>query len=221
MSENTEKKPPSVFSPYNTNTRIRAINCVKELPELDKVFSSVLAGSVASIVAPGSTGKGFFSLGVCFDLFTGKDLLGLDIKPLEASQKVAFVTAEDQADVVAHRVHSLIKHYNMTPDDVCLMDEQISFISIVGERMLDLVRPDGSPNLALADEMIEQYRGYRLVFLDTLARAHQTNENDNGNMTVLISVFEYIAKHTGAAFVFLHHTNKGATLNNQGDAAGA
>ncbi|HCE4710109.1 TPA: AAA family ATPase [Vibrio parahaemolyticus] len=220
MSENQEQQV-SVFSPINGNTRVRAIHYYSKPDPLDFVFSGVLAGSVAAIVAPGSTGKGFFSLGVCFDMYTGQNKLGLDIPKLEAGGRVAFVTAEDQADVIGHRIHSLIKHYNMSSDDVVLMDETVHFISLTGEIILNLVDGQGNVNYTLANQMINEYKGYRLIFMDTLARTHTANENDNGDMTTLISVFEYIAKNTGAAFVFIHHTNKGATLNGQGDSAGA
>tara|TARA_Y100000588_G_C14278788_1_gene935873 strand:- start:7891 stop:8799 length:909 start_codon:yes stop_codon:yes gene_type:complete len=219
MSEN--KQEPSVFSPHNLNTRVRAANYFETPPPPDLVFGGVLAASVAGIIAPGSTGKGFFSLGICFDLYTGKNRLGLDIKKLQSDQKVAFITAEDQGVVIGGRIHSMMKEYQMSSDECVVMDEQIHFISVAGQIVMDLVDQRGNVNYALANEMINEYRDYRLIFLDTLARMHTANENDNGNMSVLISVFEYIAKHTGAALVFMHHTNKSATLNALGGDQGA
>ena len=227
MSEVQQVPQLSVFNPKNTNTRVFAHHCFAPPPPLDFVFQGVLAGSVAAIVAPGSTGKGFFSLGVCLDLYTGKNILGIGIgenpkyPKLTADQKVVFVTLEDQNEVVADRLHSIIKGYEMTARDTIEMDEQVHFMSLQGELVMDLVNGRGEVNYRIANAMIEAYRGYRLIILDTLSRTHTANENDNGQMATLISVFEYIAKHTGAAFVFVHHTNKGATLNGQGDQAGA
>lgn len=227
MSNEQTEPTLSLFSPQNSNTRIYAQHCYAQPPALNFVFQGVLVGSVAAIVAPGSTGKGFFSLGVCLDLFTGKDLLGLGIgvnpmyPMLTPEQKVAFVTLEDQKEVIADRLHSVIKGYEMTVEQTIKMDEQVHFMSLQGELVMDLVNGRGEVNYGLANSMIAAYKGYRLIILDTLSRTHTANENDNGHMATLISVFEYIAKHTGAAFVFIHHTNKGATLNGQGDQAGA
>lgn len=218
---NENQEQLSVFSPFNTKTRICARDYFASRPVMDYVFKGVLAGSVAGIVAPGSTGKGFFSLGICFDMYTGKDLLGLEIPKLSSGQRVAFVTAEDQGIVIGDRIHSLIQEYSMTSDEVVQMDDTVHFISIAGEVVLNLVDNQGRVNFDLANQMINEYKGYRLIFLDTLARTHTANENDNGHMSILISVFEYIAKHSGAALVFMHHTNKGATLNGNGGEAGA
>ena len=227
MSNEQQEPKLSLFDPMNTSTRVFAQNCFVQPPALDFVFQGVLAGSVAAIVAPGSTGKGFFSLGVCLDLYTGKNMLGIGIgedpryPKLTADQKVAFVTLEDQSEVVADRLHSVIKGYEMTGRETIEMDEQVHFMSLQGELVMDLVNGRGEVNYSLANAMIKAYRGYRLIILDTLSRTHTANENDNGQMATLISVFEYIAKHTGAAFVFVHHTNKGSTLNGMGDQAGA
>lgn len=227
MSNEQAEPTLSLFSPQNSNTRIYTHQCFPEPAPLDFVFQGVLAGSVAAIVAPGSTGKGFFSLGVCFDLYTGKNMLGIGIgvdpkyPKLKPEQKVAFVTLEDQKEVISNRLHSVIKGYEMTSEQTIRMDEQVHFMSLQGELVMDLVNGRGEVNYVIANQMIEAYKGYRLIILDTLSRTHTANENDNGQMATLISVFEYIAKHTGAAFVFVHHTNKGATLNGQGDQAGA
>lgn len=227
MSDEQQAPELSLFDPSNTRTRVFTQNCFVPPPPLNFVFQGVLAGSVAAIVAPGSTGKGFFSLGVCFDLYTGKNMLGIGIgederyPKLTPDQKVAFVTLEDQSEVLANRLHSVIKGYCMTGKETIEMDNQVHFMSLQGELLMDLVNGRGEVNYGMANAMIKAYKGYRLIMLDTLSRTHTANENDNGQMATLISVFEYIAKHTGAAFVFIHHTNKGATLNGQGDQAGA
>jgi RecA-family ATPase len=227
MSEQQQAPQLSVFNSKNEKTRVFAHHFFATPPPLDFVFQGVLVGSVAAIVAPGSTGKGFFSLGVCLDLYTGKNMLGLGIgenpqyPKLTADQKIAFVTLEDQMNVVGTRLHSAMHEYEMTVRESIEMDEQVHFMSLQGELVMDLVNGRGEVNYGMANAMIEAYKGYRLIILDTLSRTHTANENDNGQMATLISVFEYIAKHTGAAFVFVHHTNKGATLNGQGDQAGA
>ena len=43
------------------------------------------------------------------------------------------------------------------------------------------------------------------------------NENDNGEMSQLISQFEWLAKQTGAAVLYLHHMNKGSGRDGIGD----
>jgi RecA-family ATPase len=72
-------------------------------------------------------------------------------------------------------------------------------------------RPDW---LAFVESMAT---GRRLMFLDTLRRFHELDENDSGQMAHLVGVLEGIAKRTGCAMVFLHHASKSAAMNGQGD----
>ncbi len=198
-----------------------AVACWATQPPLDEVIDGILAGSVASIVAPGSTGKGFFTLGLCYDLMTGHNKLGMGIKKVTEEQQVRFFTLEDPKPIMNARHHALIHHYGLGVAEARAIDEQLRIISAQGSMPMCLMDSTGNPNYFIADLMIQAFKGCRIVFLDTLTRFHSAEENNNGHMSMLVQIFEYIAKQSGAAIVFLHHTNKGATMNGQGAEAGA
>jgi len=62
--------------------------------------------------------------------------------------------------------------------------------------------------------------GQRIIIIDTMRRFHSADENSSSAMATLIAVLEEIAHKTGAAVLFLHHTNK-AALGGDGDNQGA
>jgi RecA-family ATPase len=198
-----------------------ATECWSTQPPHDEVIDGVIAGSVASIIAPGSTGKGFFTLGLCYDLLTGDNKLGMGIKKVEPEHKVRFFTLEDPKPIMNTRHHALIHHYGLDVKRAREVDDQLRIVSAQGSIPMCLMDSTGTPNYFVADLMIQAFKGCRIVFLDTLARLHSADENNNGHMSMLVQIFEYIAKESGSAIVFLHHTNKGATLNGQGSEAGA
>jgi len=51
-------------------------------------------------------------------------------------------------------------------------------------------------------------RGTALIVIDTLRSVHGLEENDNSEMQHLMNLLRYVATHTGAAIVALHHFNK-------------
>lgn len=65
--------------------------------------------------------------------------------------------------------------------------------------------------------MLKIADGKRLMFVDTIRRFHLLNENDSGEMAQLVGILEKIGKQTGCSIIFLHHTNKSAAINGQGD----
>ncbi len=72
-----------------------------DIKPLDMVLPGLLAGSVGSLVAPGSTGKGYLANSICASLTT-VDLLGFGIQPTDCH--VAYITAEDPISVLEHRI---------------------------------------------------------------------------------------------------------------------
>ncbi|MFK0570355.1 AAA family ATPase [Endozoicomonas sp.] len=168
--------------------------------DLDFVIGGILgilAGTVGSLIAAGSTGKGFLSFGLLADLATGRDLLGLGIE--ECDQKTAYLTFEDPVQILHQRMHSLGEHFS--PDDRRKMAERMHIESQLGN-ICHLVTPDGYHNQKLVDQMCRAFEGNRFVMIDTLRRIHAGDENNGSHMSLLIACFEQIAQKTGCCLFY-------------------
>lgn len=214
MNDNSEIKP--VFQ-LGTSGYLHLEDAFsQEAPTLDFVFDGLLAGTVGSIVAAGSTGKSYLALGILADLATGKNQLGLGIQ--ECDQGTVYLTIEDPREILHQRMHAIGSM--LAPDDRLKMQRRTHVESQVGS-LLHLVNQNGFYSQSLIDAMCEAFAGKRLVILDTLRRFHSGNENDSGHMSTLISCFEQIAHRTGAAILFLHHVNKTSSFQGTGLDQGA
>lgn len=185
-----------------------------EPPPLDQVINGLVAGTVGSIIGSGGTGKGFFVLSVLADLATGRNFCGLDINELSDNQSACLITLEDPKAILQHRLYNLGSL--LDAGDRIKFQRKIHIESMSGG-ITHLIDSNGNVNQMLLVQMAKALTGYRLVILDTLRRFHAGNENDSGHMSTLISCFEVIAEHTGAAILFLHHTNKTSTLTGASD----
>lgn len=182
----------------------------EKIEPLDMVLPGLLSGSVGSLVAPGSTGKGYLANSLCASLTT-VDLLGLGIHPTDC--QVAYITAEDPLSILEHRVCAL--GALLSPDQRKTFSERVQILSLAGCQPSLLDGKKGR-NENWIEWLKEICTGKRLVIIDTLRRFHQARENDSGAMTYLIQLLEEVAKATGCALVFTHHTKKNAALNGLG-----
>jgi RecA-family ATPase len=179
-----------------------------EPKELDFIFPGFLAGAVGALVAPGGAGKSFWALEAAMSVacrLEGGDLLGLCPK---YTGRVVYLAAEDPAEVLIRRVHAIGQRLNPAAREA--IAEGLTLEAVVGKR------------LNLMDEahlrrVIQYAEGARLIVLDTISRMHNLDENNNGDMSRLISTLEYIAANTGAAVLFLHHVSKGSASTGQTD----
>ncbi len=186
----------------------------KSPPKLDFVIDGLLAGTVASIVAPGATGKSFFGLELCLAV-TVKDLLGLGISPDE-NAKAVYITAEDPKDVLESRCFHMLKHFDDRERKA--VSERVEVFSIHGE-LPSILNNKGeiheAEKKAIA-AITELATGKRLLILDTLRKFHGGEENDSGHMTRLTQILDQIAHNTKCAIMFLHHSNKGGNNKEKG-----
>jgi RecA-family ATPase len=177
-------------------------------PPLDFVLPGLLAGTVGGVVSPGGAGKSMLALELSILVATGFDLSGFGCGVERHTGKVVFLAAEDPADAIRHRLHALGQHMSQDLRDLFAQDFEIEPLAGM---QANIDRPDW---LAFVESMAT---GRRLMFLDTLRRFHELDENDSGQMAHLVGVLEGIAKRTGCAMVFLHHASKSAAMNGQGD----
>ena len=178
-------------------------------PDIDFLWpGGPMVGTVGALVAPGGSGKSMWALQAAIAVAGGPDTLGLC--PRYHGQ-VLYLSAEDPALIIMRRLRAIAKSVPADPA-IAFGDavERLFIQVVVGERINLL---DDRHVISIA----EQCEGVRLVILDTLTRLHQGDENSNADMSKVIGALEHVAAKSGAAVIYLHHTNKLAALNGMGD----
>lgn len=178
----------------------------QEPPPLDFVVCGLAKGTVGNITSPGATGKSFVALQMAMGVASMEaDNLLLNLANNNEGQ-VAIFNAEDPEVVIQQRLFSIGKYLSNNARKKVISNIQIN--SLIGQQ----------PNITdvtFLEDVIKKCMGKRLVIFDTFTRFHQLNENDNSQMSQVVSYYEKIAHETGAAVLFLHHSSKGAVLGGQ------
>lgn len=181
-------------------------------PPQDFVIPGFLAGTVGALIAPGSTGKSMFALQLASAVASpvaAANTLGLTI---ERHGRVVYLNLEEPPGEIERRLFSLGKCFDAATHPA------------IAENLLLSARM-GVPTDIMSDkfmsELIKEAKGARLIILDTLSRAHGFDENDNGAMSRVVARMELIARETGSALLYLHHTSKAAALDGKGAMAQA
>jgi len=188
--------------------RINIKDAFTQPPEpLDFVLPGMLAGTVGALIAPGGAGKSWFALEAAIALAGGPDFLGLAGMGINKTGDVLYLSAEDPALAIAHRLYAVS---DVVQDKVERIAAHLEIVSLMG-RVVDLSQKVWS------DAVKKMAKGKRLVILDTLRRFHCADENNGGEMAGLLGILESIAGDTGASILFLHHAGKGSVLNGAGD----
>lgn len=181
---------------------------VSKPPELDFIWPGFLAGTVGALVAPGGTGKSFFSLEAAMSIacsVAGGDLVGLN--PTRTG-KVIYFAGDDPETALIHRIHAIGQHLKTPAREAIAQNLRLE--AIMG-KSFNLM------NEGQFQKLLENTQSARLIVLDTLNRTHQLDENSNSDMSQLITQLEKMASITGAAVLVLHHVNKGSMRDGQGD----
>ena len=205
---------------HSPNINVWSLVSQVEPRKLDFVLPGLLAGSVGAIVAPGGVGKSWVAAQLLLQIATGKDVLGLgEMK----TGPVSYLNAEDPTQILEWRMWHLLQRLGPaasalqpTPDQparfhlAALMGYAPRLLDAAGNRVEEWI------------EYVKSWAyGRRLIVLDTLRKFHGADENASGPMTALTQVLDEIARDTGAAVLFCHHSNKLAMSEGKGDEAGA
>lgn len=177
-------------------------------PVLDFIWPGFLAGTVGALVAPGATGKSYFTLEAAMSIacsVAGGDLVKL--APVHTG-RVVYMAGEDPAPALIRRIHAIGQHLPLSAR--AAIAENLTLEPIMGKRLNIM----DDQHLA---RVIEYCADSRLIVLDTLSRIHQLDENSNGDMAQLVGTLEYVAATTGASVLYLHHVNKGSAREGQTD----
>jgi len=190
-------------------TQLNLRYCAENEPEkLDFVLPGFLSGTVGCIAAAGSTGKSFWALetamGVC-SREADKALLNMGI---EKNGKVVILNGEDPASILHRRFHDACSFLPKPAREEIYENMRIEVLMGTMPNILD-----GKWQKSILRATV----GARLVIFDTLTRWHQLDENSNGDMSRVLSIFEMICRETGSAVLFLHHVSKGMAKDGRQD----
>jgi regulatory protein RepA len=189
---------------------IDILKCYQTEPKpREYILPGLVPATVGSIVSPGGQGKSVLALMLAHLVGGGIDLLNFGMFP---TGRVVYLSAEDNEDTLHERLYHIGNKLDNTQRERCSRE--------IYAEDLTKVTPDLT-NGELAGEwrkFIEQLAtGSRLLILDTLRNFHSSDENNSTAMSILTSHLRGIAARTGCTILFLHHTNKSATINGQGD----
>lgn len=176
-------------------------------PEPDFIFSGFLTKTVGALISPGATGKSMWALQAAAAIASpdpAANTLGLAI---HSHGPVLYLNLEDPESELARRVRALGKQLSPGARKSVAANFQISPLRGAA---VDLLNKDFKSKVVSAGE------GKRLIIIDTLSRSHKRDENSNADMSQLVAELDSIERDTGAAILFLHHTNKLAALSGQG-----
>lgn len=173
--------------------------------ELDFILPGLLKGTPALLIAPGATGKSFWSLQTAISVASGAKIFGINV---ERTGDVVYLSAEDPADIVKNRLRDMAAY--LSPDERLKTAQNCYVIDIRGKRT-DIM------NEKTRENIVAMCKGARLIIVDTLSRVHGLKENDNGDMAIFISQIESIAVDTGAAVLMCHHVSKNSFSDGRGN----
>lgn len=195
-------------------------------PALDFVLPGLPAGAVGALVAPGSSGKSFFTLQLAAALALGIPVAGGALPAPTKTGKTVLLASEESRAMLAVRLHALIAWLESANDFlpleerierervVAVLSEHLQVYPLAGETIRLLEDGVVTPRLG---EIAELCEGARLVVIDPLRRFHSGDENGSADMTAIVQAIESITHRTGCAALITHHTNKAATLSGNGD----
>lgn len=168
-------------------------------PPLDFVLPGFLAATVGILIGSGGVGKSWLALQLALAVASSGSADLLSMSAL-AGGRVLYVGLEDTKGILLHRLRAL--GLRLSQDQHERVRESLHTKSLTG-RLIDLI------DSRCRDALTKHAEGMRLLIIDTLSRAHQADENSNGDMARLLNALERICARAGCAVLLVHHMRKG------------
>ena len=167
----------------------------------------LLRSEVAATVATGGTGKSTLSIVEALAMVSGRALLGETVpKPL----RVVLINLEDTRNTMIKRIAAVMRHYELTADDI---GDRLIIIG-KGEIKIKVARQLRTGDVERNEQTIRalirlmhKHHG-DVLSIDSLIRTHKVNENDNSGMQEVIECYEDVAVEAQCAVHLWHHTRK-------------
>lgn len=177
-----------------------------ELPDIDWIIDDMIpAGDLISIAGPSGVGKTRYIALLIACMLTGRtDLMGLPAANRPVS--TLYFANEEKGEDLQRRIKAAM-HANG------LVGGKRSWVrGKDAGRVRFLTQDQGMlvPNLELLDAIVDKVKkdDIELVIFDPFNTLGGEEENSASSVDQIITCFQYIAQHTGAAVMFIHHTPK-------------
>ena len=177
-----------------------------ELPDIDWIIDDMIpSGDLISIAGPSGVGKTRYIALLIACLLTGRtDVMGLP--PANRPVSTLYFANEEKGEDLQRRIKAAM-HANG------LVGGRRSWVrGKDAGRIRFLTQSEGMmvPNLELLDQIVDKVRreDIELVIFDPFNTLGGEEENSAASVDQIITCFQYIAQHTGAAVMFIHHTPK-------------
>lgn len=177
-------------------------------------------GRVGIISASGSTGKSFFCLQLAMAMAAGGlPVFGNYLPFLQERVRVAYIIGEEDTIDIDRRIRSICSYYKkMFGQGTAVWRPMLEHLKLIPMQAHPpcVFDPKGSTNgLARLEKLCDDFKP-ELLIIDPLCHFHRADENDNGQMTLVMQLFTQIASTKNCAVLIAHHMNKGSVLSGQG-----
>jgi RecA-family ATPase len=196
-------------------------------PEVQHILPGLLPSMVGAIAGPGAAGKTMMQLQIAFAFALGLPPLEGLFPPPPRPYKIALISGEETQLTLTRRLHRILDDYleNVDLDErqcmrrgfVAQLDQQMNVYPASG---IDVTLVRRGVRTEMLDTLRRITAGHDLVFLETVSRLHDGDENSATSMAAVVSAAEWLAKH-GPAIVLTHHASKYAALGGMSDSAAA
>lgn len=160
-------------------------------PEL--IAGVLRQGHKLMLSAPSKAGKSFALIELAFSIAEGREWLGNPCK----QGRVLYLNMEIDKASFANRINKI--YGKLSPAR--------------GTHKKNIVvwnlRGFAAPLDKLCDSIIAQGQGFSAIIIDPLYKVMMGSENDNSEMSKMVSQFDRIASETGASIIVCHHYAKG------------
>lgn len=191
-----------------------------ENKEFDFILPGLCRGEVGILAGAGGGGKSYLALelaysvacSVCFFKHDGAQYYwSTKDKP---RKKVKVLNLEDSREVLWNRIGAI---QDFSENEYSITDWNGVYVAACAEfaMYLKIINTRGDVNHNVVEWFKRQCSGVDLLILDPLSQIHSGDENNNGHMSTLMSVFKNIAISENVAMLIIHHASKGAVLNGQ------
>lgn len=173
------------------------------------VIDRIMPAAVMGIAGAGGSAKSTIVLWTMLHIVTGRPVFGCEILK---SGSCVFVSAEDEKEMVVHRVQRMCAALKMTEQEIDMVSTRL-FVEDVSGTVCRLVESKRDGNLdfsASVDGIVQTYRDKGAVFIafDPATYFGAGERFVNDGEALMMSAGRRIAKELGACVAFVHHVGK-------------
>lgn len=170
-------------------------------------------------VAAGGSGKTALTLTEAIAMAAGKDILGTETLP----RRVWVWNLEDPLEELQRRIAGICQHYRVRQEDFA---DRLYVNSGRDSKLLIADSERGEAALTPAVDEITHFINEHeidVIIVDPFVSSHRLNENDNGQMDMVVKAWGRIADQGNCSVELVHHVRKAqpGQSASYGDARGA